>query len=155
AKEVATAGDRWREPSFDDKGWRSGKAPIGYGEDEILKRKGTVVKEQGVPFVFRRELEVPADLLSHKGVTVHMGVASDDSALVYVTGTLVDKDPVEDHEFAYWNREIELQPKQLKPGRNVIAVFVKNHQGSSDIYLDMEVSARYPLPAKPLKVLAK
>src|SRR5262249_6218362 len=110
---------------------------------------------QGVPFVFRREIEVPSDLLNHKGVTFRMGVASDDSALVYVNGALVDRDPVEDHEFAYWNREIELQPKELKAGRNVIAVFVKNHQGSSDIYLDMEVSAQYALPAQPLKVAAK
>jgi hypothetical protein len=149
ARQVASAGDRWTQPVFDDKGWRTGKAPIGYGEDEIPKRKGTVVAEQGVPFVFRRELDVPADLLNHKGVTFHIGVASDDSALVYVNGALVDKDPEEDHEFAYWNREVELQPKQLKAGRNVIAVFVKNHQGSSDIYLDMEVSAQYPLPAKP------
>jgi hypothetical protein len=155
AKDVAAAGDRWREPGFDDKNWRTGKSPVGYGQDEIAKRKGTIVKEEGVPFVFRRELEVPADLLNHKGVTFRMGVASDDSALVYVNGTLVDKDPVEDHDFKYWNREIELQPKQFKAGRNVIAVFVKNHQGSHDIYLDMEVSARFALPAQPLKVAAK
>jgi hypothetical protein len=155
AKQVAAVGDRWREPGFDDKGWRTGKAPIGYGEDEILKRKGTVVQEQGVPFVFRRELDVSADLLNHQGVRFHLNVASDDSALVYVNGALVDQDPVEDHEFAYWNREVGLQPKQFKAGRNVIAVFVKNHQGSSDIYLDLEVSAQFALPAKPMSLAAK
>ena len=155
AKDVAALGDRWREPSFDDKGWRTGKAPVGYGQDEIAKRKGTIVKEEGVPFVFRRQLEVQADLLNHKGVTFHMGVASDDSALVYVNGTLVDRDPVEDHDFKYWNREIEIQPKHFKAGRNVIAVFVKNHKGSHDIYLDMELTAQFALPAQPLKVAAK
>src|SRR5262249_12800436 len=146
---------RWRDPSFYDKGWRTGKAPIGYGQDEIGKRKGTIVKEEGVPFVFRKELDVPTDLLKHKGVTFRMGVASDDSAFVYLNGTLADKDPVEDHDFAYWNREIELQPKQFKAGRNVIAVFVKNHQGSHDIYLDMELTAQYALPTQPLKVVPK
>jgi hypothetical protein len=155
AKDVTSVGDRWREPGFDDRGWRTGKAPIGYGQDEIAKRKGTIVKEEGVPFVFRRELEVPADLLNHKGVTFHLGVASDDSAFVYLNGTLVDKDPVEDHDFAYWNRDIELQSKQFKAGRNLIAVFVKNHRGSHDIYLDIELSAQYPLPPQPLKVAAK
>jgi hypothetical protein len=155
AKDVTAVGDRWREPGFDDKGWRNGKAPVGYGQDEIAKRKGTIVKEEGVPFVFRRVLEVPSDLLNHKGVTFRIGVASDDSAYVYLNGTLVDKDPVEDHDFKYWNREIKLQPKQFKAGRNVIAVFVKNHQGSHDIYLDMEVSAQFALPAQPLKVAAK
>jgi hypothetical protein len=153
-KDAAAAGDHWREPDFDDNSWRNGKAPIGYGEDEIPKRKGTVVKEEGISFLFRRVLDVPADLLNHKGVTFHVGVASDDTATVYLNGEMIDKDPADDHEFAYWNREVDLQPKQLKAGRNVIAVFVKNHQGSSDIYLDMEVSAMYPLP-KPVRPVVK
>src|SRR5205085_9606357 len=74
ARDVAALGDRWRESGFDDKGWRTGKAPIGYGQAEIAKRKGTLVKEQGVPFVFRRELEVPADLLNQKGGAIRLGV---------------------------------------------------------------------------------
>ena len=44
----------------------SGKAPVGYGEDEIAKRKGTLVKEQGVSFVFRRAFDVPSDLLTRR-----------------------------------------------------------------------------------------
>jgi hypothetical protein len=155
AREVARVGDRWRAPNFDDRGWRSGKAPVGYGQDEIVKRKGTLVKEEGVPFVFRREVDVSADLLRHPGVTFHLGVASDDSALVYINGVLVDQDPVEDHDFVYWNRDIDLQPQQFRVGRNVIAAFVKNHQGSHDIYLDMELSAEYPLPPRPPQPPAK
>jgi hypothetical protein len=151
ASEVAAVGDRWREPDFDDKGWRTGKAPIGYGEEEIPKRQGTIVKEEGVSFVFRRWIETPKDLLEAKGVILQLCVASDDHAVVYLNGQLVDKDPEDDHEFAYWNREIDLQPKQFKPGRNLIAVFVKNHKGSSDIYLDMEVTAQIPLPKAPKK----
>jgi hypothetical protein len=155
ARDVAAVGDRWREPGFDDKGWRTGKAPVGYGQDEIARRKGTIVAEQGIPFVFRRDCEVPADLLNHKGVAFRLAVASDDSASVYLNGTLVDQDPMEDHDFAYWNRDIELPTKQLKAGRNVIAVYVKNHLRSHDIYLDMEVSAQYELPAKPTKVATR
>jgi len=45
---------------------------------------------------------------------------------------------------------VELQPKLFKPGRNVIAVRVKNKQGSSDLYLDLELTAQIPLP-KPAK----
>jgi hypothetical protein len=154
AQEAKNAGDGWRVPDFDDSRWRTGKAPIGYGEDEILKRKGTVVKEEGIPFIFRRAFDVPSDLLAHKDVTFHVGIASDDSAIAFLNGEVIDRDPVDDHEFAYWNREVELQPKQLRPGRNVLAVYVKNHQGSSDIYLDMEVSAQFPVklpkPARPV-----
>src|SRR5262249_47660035 len=154
AAEAKDAGDRWRLPDFDDRNWRSGKAPVGYGEDEIARRKGTTVKEQGVPFLFRRVINVPADLLASKAVTFRLCVASDDSAVVYLNGDLVDKDPEEDHEFAYWNRDVEVPTKHFRPGRNVIAVFVKNHQGSSDIYLDMEISAQMPVP-KPMKMAGK
>jgi hypothetical protein len=146
--EAQVKGDTWRKPDFDDAKWRSGKAPIGYGEDEIAKRKGTTVKEQGVSFVFRRAFDVPSDLLAQKGVTFRLRVASDDHADVYLNGELADKDPEEDHEFAYWNRDVEVQLKQVKSGRNVVAVFVKNHAGSSDIYLDMEIAAEVPLPKK-------
>jgi hypothetical protein len=141
-------GDAWRKPDFDDSKWRTGKAPVGYGEDEIAKRKGTVVKEQGVSFVFRRAFDVPSDLLAQKGVVFHLRVASDDHADVYMNGTLVDHDPEEDHEFAYWNRDVEIPLKEVKAGHNVVAVFVKNHRGSSDIYLDMEIAAEVPLPKK-------
>ncbi len=148
------SGDAWRKPDFDDRSWRQGKAPIGYGEDEIPKRKGTVVAEQGQSFVFRRAIDVPSDVLAQKGVTFALKVASDDHADVYLNGELVDKDPQEDHEFAYWNREVEVPLKVVKPGRNVFAVFVKNHPGSSDIYLDMEFSAQVPVPKAPRKPVA-
>jgi hypothetical protein len=149
-------GDTWRQPDYDDSKWRTGKAPVGYGEDEIAKRKGTIVKEEGVSFVFRRAFDVPSDLLAQKGVTFHLRVASDDHADVYLNGTLVDHDPEEDHEFAYWNRDIEVPLKHVKSGRNVVAVFVKNHKGSSDIYLDMEIAGDVPLPKKkPATVAVK
>ncbi len=147
-------GDTWRQPDFDDSKWRTGKAPIGYGEDELAKRKGTIVKEQGVSFVFRRAFDVPSDLLAQKGLTFHVRVASDDHADVYLNGTQIDHDPEEDHEFAYWNRDVEVPLKHVKSGRNVVAVFVKNHKGSSDIYLDMEIAADVPLPKKKPVVVA-
>jgi hypothetical protein len=137
---------KWNLPDFNDGNWRTGKAPIGYGEDELKKREGTIVKEEGIPFVFRRWIDVSTDLLKQKGVVFRVGIASDDSALVYLNGGLIDKDPEEDHEFAYWNRDVEIPLAHLKPGKNLIAAFVKNHQGSSDIYLDMEITAQVPLP---------
>ena len=97
---------------------------------------------------------MPSDLLAQKGVVFHLRVASDDHADVYLNGVLVDHDPEEDHEFAYWNRDIEIPLKHIKSGRNVVAVFVKNHQGSSDIYLDMEIAAEVPLPKKKPVVVA-
>src|SRR5262249_15594948 len=73
-----------------------------------------------------------------------------------LNGVLVDHDPEEDHEFAYWNRDVEIPAKHVKSGRNVVAVFVKNHAGSSDIFLHMEIAAEVPLPQKrPVAVATK
>ncbi len=148
AAKVAALGNRWQQYEFADQDWRTGQAPVGYGEDEIIRRKGTVIAEKGVPFVFRRDFEVSDELLRRKGVTFRLCVASDDSALVYLNGVLVDRDPVEDHEFAYWNRDVEVPAKHFRPGRNVIAAYVKNRPRSSDLYLDMEISGSYELPRK-------
>jgi hypothetical protein len=57
----------------------------------------------------------------------------------------VDEDTA-DHEFAYWNREVTLEPGQLQPGKNVLAVRVSNASGSSDLYLDAAVIALVPTP---------
>jgi hypothetical protein len=152
--EAATAGDAWRSPSFNDTSWRVGKAPIGYGEDEIGRRSGTLIAEQGQDFLFRRQFEVPADLLKQEGVSFQIHIASDDSAIVFLNDTLVDQDPETDHEFSYWNREILIRREHLKAGRNVLAAQVKNRQGSSDLYFDAEVVAVVPL-AKPVRTLVR
>lgn len=146
AKDVA--GNHWVQSEFDDSKWRKGKAPIGYGEQELETRKGAIIAEKGVPFVFRRVVEIPEELLRQPGVQFRLGVASDDNATVWLNGTEVDKDS-EDHEFAYWNREVELPLKLLKPGRNVFAFRVSNQAQSSDLYLDAELTAQVPLPRKP------
>jgi hypothetical protein len=138
----------WIGTGFDDSKWRTGNSPIGYGEEEIGKRKGTIVGEKGKPFLFRRVFDVPADLLGQKGVTFRLAVASDDNATVWLNGKLADQDPEPDHEFAYWNREVELPANRFTPGRNVVAVQVRNKTGSSDLYLDMEIVALVPLPKK-------
>lgn len=141
----------WRALSFDDRTWRTGKAPLGYGEEEFEKRGGTIVTEQGRVFLFRREFDAPATLLAQKGVALRLSIASDNKAIVYLNGKLIDDDPEEDHEFAYWNRDVELLPKQFHPGRNVLAVLVQNGPESSDLYLDAELTAETPLSkaAKP------
>lgn len=141
-------GTRWLDKDFDDRAWRTGQAPIGYGEEEILKRKGTVLGEKGKPFVFRREFNVPAELLQQKGVLFRLSVASDDNATVWINGKLADQDPEQDHEFAYWNREVELEAGRFVAGKNLVAAYVKNGAQSSDLYLDMEIAALIPLPKK-------
>ncbi len=142
----AVPGETWNREDFDDRKWRVGQTPIGYGEAEIAARKGTRIAEQGEPFLFRRVVDIPSDLLNQKDAAFRLRVASDDSAVVYLNGEAIDRDPDVDHEFKYWNREVEVERKRFKPGRNVLAVLVKNQRGSSDLYFDMEITVQVALP---------
>ncbi|MCI0377754.1 MAG: hypothetical protein L0215_09120 [Gemmataceae bacterium] len=152
AAQAQAFGQRWVEPGFDDKVWRAGQSPIGYGEEEILRRKGTLIGEKGQAFLFRREFNLPGELLQQKGVIFRLAVASDDNAKVWLNGKVADQDPEPDHEFTYWNRDVELEAKWFVPGRNLVAVQVTNRPQSSDLFFDLEIAALAPLPKKlPLK----
>jgi len=148
AANLAGAEDRWMKPGFDDRRWRTGKAPIGYGEDELGNRGGTLIAEQGQPFVFRREFIISAALLGKKGTTFQLNVAADNCAHVFVNGESVFDEGEEDHEFSYWNQVVDVEAKVLKAGRNFIAVYVPNGGESSDLYLDLQLVAETPLPPK-------
>lgn len=139
---------RWTQPDFDDAAWAKGKAPLGYGEPEIGKRKGTAINDKGQSVVFRKAFNVPADLLNAKGAVFRLSVASDNSAIVWINGQQADRDPVADHEFAYWNREVDLKSGLFRAGPNVIAVQVNNGPTSSDLYLDVDLSVVLPVAKK-------
>jgi hypothetical protein len=145
---VGNAGDRWTKPGYDDGGWHTGKTPIGYGEEELANRSGTQISEYGQPFVFRRAVNIPHAVLAGKGVTIQLNVAADNCAHVFVNGEPVLDEGEDDHEFAYWNQTVDVEPKLLKAGRNVIAVYVPNGEASSDLYFDLQLVAETPLPPK-------
>jgi hypothetical protein len=149
AQPIVASGSGWTTANYNDAAWTRGKAPLGYGEDEINKRKGTTINlsDKGKPFVFRNEFTIPAEVLQQKDITFKLEVASDNSATVYLNGKLADQEQG-DHEFAYWNRDVELKRDLLLPGKNTIAVLVDNGSGSSDIYLDAQVSGLILLPKK-------
>ncbi len=137
-------GDGWRGVDFNDGGWKTGRTPLGHGEPEIASRKGTEIALKGQPVVFRRTFDMPAEVLANRGATFRLAVASDDSAIVYLNGALADQDPESDHEYRYWNREVEIPAARLRPGRNVVAVLLHNGSGSSDLYLDLKLTAHLP-----------
>jgi len=148
AANVGVAEPKWRSVEFDDKKWTAAKAPIGYGEQEINSRKGTTIKEQGQAMAVRRTVEVPSDLLGRKELKFELKIASDDSAAVSVNGKTVADEPQADHEFGYWNQTVQLPADAFRAGPNVIAVLVRNKPKSSDLYLDMELSAEFTKEAK-------
>jgi hypothetical protein len=145
---VANLENRWITPEYDDSRWRTGKAPIGYGEEEINTRAGTGIDERGQAFVFRRAVDIPAALLGKKETKFQVSVAADNCAHVWVNGASVLDEGEDDHEFSYWNQVVDVEAKLLTPGRNVIAVYVPNGAESSDLYLDLQFIAETPLPSK-------
>ncbi len=146
AVDVGDAEAHWMKPAFDDRKWRSGKTPIGYGEEELGTRGGTQIAEKGQAFVFRRVIDIPPAVLGNKATTIQLNVAADNSAHVFVNGESVLDEGEVDHEFSYWNQVVDLESRLLKPGRNVIAVYVPNGAESSDLYFDLQLIAETPLP---------
>ena len=77
-----------------------------------------------------------------KSMLLH--VASNNAAVVYINGRLVDQDPAmklkDGHDFEYWNRTVEEIPGSLlKKGANTIVVFLGCDSSASDAYLDLEL----------------
>ena len=93
--------------------------------------------------LFRRTVEIPADLLARKDLKFELKVASDDSAAISVNGKVVADEPQADHDFSYWNQTIRVPAEVIQVGPNVIAVLVRNTAKSSDLYFDLELSAEF------------
>ena len=138
----AIKGEDWLKLAFDDGKWTAGKTPIGYGEPSIAQKKGTTLSLQGQPVLFRRKFAVDKKLIDSKS-KFRLQVASDDSATVWINGKQVDKEDG-DHEATYWNRTVEIAAGLLKQDGNVVSVLVNNKQGSSDIFLDLQLESTGP-----------
>lgn len=132
-------GKKWYDVGYDISDWEKGDAPFGFG-DEPRAKYGTKLLNNNGSYFFRKVFNVK-NLKDIKSIILR--VASDNSAIIYINGKEIDRDPefgkVGGHEFAYWNREIEIEPYILKEGENLIAVYLYNNPGSSDAYLDIEL----------------
>lgn len=132
-------GTLWFEAGYDTSGWREAALPAGYkrGADWDL---ATELEETGGDYYFVGTFSAPEDV-GQKRLT--MRVNSDNGAVVYINGTLVDEDPAAlnppGHNPEYWNRTAQIEAGVVKPGDNRIAVRLANNAGSSDAFLDLEI----------------
>ena len=148
--ELPPAG-QWNAPGFDDSAWKTGKAPLGYGEPDIATTLsfGGDEKNKNPSAYFRRQLDIedPRQLAMLVG-----RIRADDGAVVYLNGREVYRQNMPEGEIeprtnasssAREGRyELALiPPKYLVPGTNTLAVRVHQHDAdSSDLYLDLELS---------------
>ncbi|MDA1087573.1 MAG: FG-GAP-like repeat-containing protein [Verrucomicrobia bacterium] len=140
--------DAWKEAKYQPTDvWRTGKAPLGYGEAWIREKQGTLIDLKEQNLCLRHVFTVDKAALGESD-KFNLLIASDDSAKVWINGIQVDSDDG-NHEAKYWNRTVDLPAGRLHPGTNVIAVMLHNHLGSSDVVWDVQLESAARIRASP------
>jgi uncharacterized protein len=140
----------WRDPTFDDSDWRSGTAPLGYG-DRVTTRVsyGPDADRKHVTTYFRHRFEA-----RRNHTELHLRVRRDDGVVIYINGTEVTRSNMPSGRIGYdtlaarvftgssetMYYTIPIRAAVVR-GTNVIAAEV--HQGerlSSDLVFDLELT---------------
>lgn len=149
-------GTNWHQPDFDDRTWKEGNAPLGYGEADIATviDYGPRSGEKHLTAWFRHEFycgDVPAFRQAR------FSLRRDDGAVVYLNGREIYRDfmppgvvhpqtvgemTAGEAEKIYHLTNVAGADLPLVKGRNVVAVEVhQNEPQSSDLALDLEILA--------------
>jgi hypothetical protein len=146
-------GAGWREAGFDDPKWKSGKAPLGFGETRL----GTQFQKKPLTAWFRREFDAP-ELKAGEGLVILL--CMDDGAIVYLNGkelgranlpkgrvtasTTALRDIADRDEGSYLR--LRVPAKALRAGRkNVLAVEVHNAAATNDdLFFDLSLKTLPP-----------
>ena len=149
--EGAEPSEDWRKPDFDDGSWKSGPAPLGYGDPGLGTKVGygDDPKDKHLTTHFRHAFEVKdADAIE----TLVLLIRSDDGCVVYLNGDEIIRSNMPEGDVActttatralsllderLYRRHV-VPAESLSEGRNVLAVEL--HQAnprSTDLYLDI------------------
>lgn len=145
----------WNSLAYDDSGWTSGPAQLGYGDGDeaTVLGYGPDVNAKYIATYFRRDFSV-SDPSLYQGITLK--VLRDDGAVVYVNGTEVFRTNMPagtitnstlastavsgaDETTTFYSAAVN--PSVLRAGTNVMAVELHQSGGtSSDISFDAELT---------------
>jgi hypothetical protein len=144
----------WMATAYDDSGWSSGPAPLGYGDEGMSTTVsyGDDAANKHLTTWFRTHVTV-SDAPTVRAV--RLDLRRDDGAIVYVNGaeavrsnmpegavdgsTLAPTSTSGPSETAIW--QLDLEPELFVEGDNVLAVEVHQHSvDSSDLVLDAALS---------------
>ena len=147
----ATSPD-WAGPGFDDAGWSSGSAELGFGDGDERTTLANRVNGRGLHTAyFRHEFSLGAGA-SVQSATLDL--VADDGAVVWVNGERLVSDNMTTGPVSYdtlalsgrWGssesavRVFDLATSPFRAGTNVIAVEVhQNFEWSSDLSFDAEL----------------
>ena len=152
-------GTAWREPDFDDSGWSSGAAQLGFNEGD----EATLIQSGHITYYFRHEFTA-ANAASVGALAIEL--LRDDGAVVYLNGTEIHRDNMPAGDIDYQTRAsgpvggddesayfpAKLSADALRDGGNVLAVEI--HQSSStssdvsfNVGLDTALADTHLVPA--------
>ncbi|MCP5527463.1 MAG: lamin tail domain-containing protein [Verrucomicrobiales bacterium] len=157
-------GTAWRMPGFNDSGWSSGRAQLGYGDGDEVTTVGygpnAGSKYQTTYF---RHLFTQPGARSITELTVQ--VIRDDGAIVYLNGNEILRDGMPEGDVAYdtWASSVQggadestfigraVDPSLLREGMNLLAVEIHQaNPNSSDISFDLQLDAMaFPFDQPP------
>jgi len=119
---------------------KTGSCPFGFGSSHRLTPalvKTYLKPSEGV--MFRKDFRVDRPDLFR---TLTLKVASNDAAVVYLNGKMIDEDPLmkvrDGHDYDYWNRvRADIPASLLQPGMNTITVLLGSDKTTEDGYFDL------------------
>jgi hypothetical protein len=145
-------GTAWSAPAFDDSGWPSGAAELGYGDgDESTVIQSGPVRDHYITTYFRHSFELPDSSIVS---SVAVDLKRDDGLIVYVNGIEVIRENLPDSGVDYLTEapsgingraerdwlSFVIPAGVLVDGTNVIAVELhQNAPNSSDVSFDFEM----------------
>ncbi len=157
-------GTAWRDAGFNDAGWESGPAQLGYGDnDEATELEfGGDASNKYATTYFRRAFNVedPSEVTG-----INLRLLYDDGATVYLNGAELFRSPNMTADMSYndytvggvdtasedFQRFDGLSAELLVPGENTIAVQIKQgDESSSDISFDLELTGVKTVVSSPL-----
>ena len=155
--DTAAAPAGWQDPGFDDSGWATGNAELGFGDGD----EATLTAPGRVTTYFRTTFDVtdPATINS-----LALDLLLDDAAVIYINGTEVFRDnlpagPIDDTTpavEAIWGAPERtftsylLNPAPLIAGTNTLAVEVHNTwSGGGDLSFNLGLDPSEEEPPPP------
>ncbi|MEA2012050.1 MAG: metallophosphoesterase family protein [Verrucomicrobiota bacterium] len=145
----------WTTLKFDDSNWKTGKAPLGYGEPDMVTNInfGKNPSKKFITYWFRKIFNI-----EHKNnyKKIILFLRRDDAAIIYLNGEKVIEDNMPKGEItpstlavqtvAGTNEDVynkyNLNIDDLRNGKNIISVEIHQRSGnSSDVIFDMQIIA--------------
>ena len=147
--------ESWISEEFDDQDWKSGQAPLGYGDSHVKHQVsyGENEDDKHISTYFRRTVTIK-DTSTAKQFQVQL--ICDDGCVAYINGkevlrfhmpdgeikatttsSVTSSGSAERHRFTFL-----VDPSNFKPGPNVVAVRVhQQNPTSSDLAFDMSLAS--------------